>query len=207
MRRRVLAGFLLPLLLLPALPALPQGVPGMNRDPMAIRAGRYRLDSTHGRITWAVNHFGLSIYRGQITGIEARLVLDPANIAGTALEVTVPIDGLRTSDADLDRHLRTADFFDLSRFPQARFVAEKVERTGDRGARVHGRLTLHGVTKPVTLRVAFNAAGVHPVSKLYTLGFDGKATIRRSEFGMTGYLPAVGDEVSLELEGEFQLQE
>ncbi|MDT8262370.1 YceI family protein, partial [Roseomonas sp. DSM 102946] len=207
MRRRVLAGLLLPLLLLPATPALPQGAPAMNRDPMAIRAGRYRLDSAHGRITWAVNHFGLSIYRGQITGVEAQLVLDPANIARTALDVTVRVDGLRTGDADLDRHLRTADFFDLSRFPTAHFVAEKVERTGERGARVHGRLTLHGVTKPVTLRVTFNAAGVHPVSKRYTLGFDGKATIRRSEFGMTGYLPAVGDEVSLELEGEFQLQE
>ena len=147
MRRRVLAGFLLPLLLLPARPALPQGVPGMNRDPAAIRAGRYRLDSAHGRITWAVSHFGLSIYRGQIIGVEARLTLDPANIAGTALEVTVPVDGLRTGDADLDRHLRTPDFFDLARFPQARFVAEKVERTGDRSARVHGRLTLRGVTK------------------------------------------------------------
>jgi polyisoprenoid-binding protein YceI len=69
---------------------------------------------------------------------------------------------------------------------------------------VTGDLTLRGVTRPMVMDVTFNQAGVHPVDNKYTVGFDGRAVIKRSEFGMTYLVPALGDEVTLRLEGEFK---
>ncbi|MFC0410402.1 YceI family protein [Roseomonas elaeocarpi] len=205
--RRAFAGLLM-LAQTMFLPAMAQDAPpAMNRDPMAIRAGNYVLDPQHGKITWAVTHVGLSLYQGQFTNLSGKLTIDPANLDRTSLQIEIPVDGLRANEPELDQHLRTPDFLDMAKFPTASFTATKVERVGERGGRVRGNLTLHGITKPVTLRVNFNAAGVHPVSKRYTLGFDGHTTIRRSQFGIVTMVPAVGDEVKLDLEGEFQLVE
>ena len=77
--------------------------------------------------------------------------------------------------------------------------------TGERTADITGDLTLHGVTRPVTLEAEFNQAGVNPVDKTYSLGFDAEAKIMRSDFGITAYLPGVGDEVELDIEAELKL--
>lgn len=181
-----------------------QAQDAFTREPAQVRAGTYTLDPTHSKITWSVNHLGFSTYAGQFAGATGTLVLDPKAPAASRLDVTVKTDDVGTLNAALDKHLKAPDFLDTAKFPTATFRATRIVVTGEREADIHGELTLRGVTRPVTIEAEFNQAGVNPLDKTYTVGFDGEAKIRRSEFGVAYALPAVGDEVSLKIEAEFK---
>jgi len=178
-----------------------------TRIPAEVQAGTYKLDPSHGKITWSINHLGFSTYRGQFTNVAADLTIDPANLSAATLTATVPLADVDPADDALKAHLQTPDFFDVAQFPNATFVATSVVVDADDAteADVTGNLTLHGVTRPVTLEVQFNQAGP-AMGGVYKVGFDGETTIKRSEFGITTYLPALGDEVELHIEGEFVKQ-
>jgi polyisoprenoid-binding protein YceI len=176
-----------------------------TRAPAEVRAGTYTLDPSHSKITWSVSHFGFSTYVGQFAKVDGQLRLDPRQPEASQLAVTVDANSVGTLDAALDKHLKSADFLDTAKFPTAAFKATRVRRTGERTAEITGDLTLHGVTRPVTLTAEFNQAGVNPIDKTYSLGFDAKGKIKRSDFGMTTYVPAIGDEVTLQIEAELKL--
>lgn len=178
------------------------GVP--TKDPTQVRAGAYVLDPNHGKITWSVSHLGYSTYYGQFTGVTGTLDLDPKAPEKSRLSVAVPLGGAITGSARLEQHLATPDFFDTQKFPSATFSATGVEPTSPTTARITGTLTLRGVTKPVAIDATFNQAGINPVDKRYSVGFDGRAVVRRSEFGVSAFLPALGDDVTLRIEGEFK---
>ena len=178
-----------------------------TRVPAEVQAGTYKLDSGHGKITWSVNHLGFSTYVGQFINVSADLTLDPANPSASTLTATVPLADVAPNDDGLKAHLQTPDFFNTAEFPTATFAAKSivVDRDDPTEADVIGDLTLHGVTRSVTLEVQFNQAGPS-MGNTYKVGFDGEATIRRSDFGMSYGLPAIGDEVELHIEGEFVKQ-
>ena len=174
--------------------------------PAEVQAGAYKLDSDHGKITWSVDHLGFSTYVGQFVNVQADLTLDPANPANSRLTATIPLTDVDSNSDGLDAHLQTADFFDTANHPVATFVSRSVTVDADdpSEATVFGDLTLRGVTRPVTMEVEFNQAGQSMGA--YKAGFDGEATIRRSEFGIDYALPVLGDEVTLHIEGEFVRQ-
>lgn len=174
------------------------------RDPAKIEAGSYRLDPGHSKVTWSVNHFGFSTYMGAFGGVTGDVTLDPKAPAAATLAVTVDANSVGTLNPALDAHLKTADFLDTAKFPTATFKATGVTLTGERTGKIAGELTLRGVTKPVTLDATFNQAGIGPVDKVNTVGFDAKAVIKRSEFGISYALPAIGDEVTLTIEAELK---
>jgi len=176
----------------------------LTRTPAEVQAGAYDLDSAHGKITWSVDHMGFSTYKGQFVNVDADLVLDPANPSASTLTATIPLTDVDSNSDGLDRHLQTADFFDTANHPVATYVSRSVTLNPDDATRgtVVGDLTLRGVTRPVTMEVKFNQAGPS-MGGVYRAGFDGRATIRRSEFGITYGLPLLGDEVDLHIEGEF----
>ena len=178
-----------------------------TKVPAEVQAGSYKLDASHGKITWKVNHLGFSTYVGQFINVSADLTLDPANPSASTLTASVPLADVAPNDDGLKAHLQTPDFFNTAEFPTATFVATSivVDPSDPTEADVTGDLTLHGVTRPVTLEVEFNQAGPS-MGNTYKVGFDGEATIRRSEFGMSYGLPAIGDEVELHIEGEFVKQ-
>ena len=171
-----------------------------------VQSGTYALDKSHAKIVWAISHLGFSTYYGEFTGFDAKLVLDSANPANSKLDVSIDVNSVSTNDEKLDAHLKSADFFDTARFPSATFRSTKVERTGPTTARVTGDLTLHGVTKPVTLAVTLNKAAEGPMTKVYTAGFSAEGTIKRTDFGVSAYAPALGDNVKLLISGEFHKQ-
>lgn len=176
----------------------------VSRAPVDVRAGAYVADPSHSKITWSVTHFGFSTYVGQFPGVMATLKLDPRALGATALEATIDTTKLGTLNAALDTHLKSADFLDVAKFPQATFKATSVKSTGERTAEIIGDLTLHGVTRPVTLQASFNQGGLNPIDKKYSLGFQAKGVIKRSEFGVKSYVPNIGDEVTLEIDTEFK---
>ncbi|MGU3536680.1 YceI family protein [Methylobacterium sp. A54F] len=179
----------------------------ITSDPTQVRAGAYRLDPAHGKITWSLSHLGFSTYYGQITDVSGEATLDPKEPGKSRLSVTVGIDSVSGLNPKLDQHLKTPDFFDAAKYPTATFTATSVEPTSPTTARVNGDLTLRGVTKPVAFDATFNQAGISPVDKRYTVGFDGRTVLKRSDFGISAFLPILGDEVSLRLEGEFKAVE
>ncbi|MBA4804305.1 MAG: YceI family protein [Brevundimonas sp.] len=178
----------------------------ITRTPAEVQAGNYRLDPAHGKITWSVDHLGFSTYVGQFVNVQAELTLDPADPANSKLTATIPLTEVDSNSDGLDAHLQTADFFDTANHPVATFVSRSVTVDADdpTEATVVGDLTLRGVSRPVTMEVEFNQAG--QAMGAYKAGFDGEATIRRSDFGINFALPALGDEVELHIEGEFVRQ-
>lgn len=191
----VLAGLLM------AASASTSGQPGTARAE--VKSGAYALDKSHAKLNWAVSHFGFSTYNGEFTGFDARLTLDAARPERSSLAVTIDAASVETNDDKLDEHLRSPDFFDAAKHPAATFRSTRVVPTGGRTARVMGDLTLRGITKPVTMNVTLVGAGHNPVTKAFTVGFAAEATIRRSQFGIATYSPAIGEAVVLSISGEF----
>ncbi|WP_293898112.1 YceI family protein [Phenylobacterium sp.] len=174
-------------------------------SPADVKAGSFAADPGHTKVTWSINHFGFSTYVGQFNGVAATLKLDPKALANTSLEATIQTASVGTFNPALDNHLKSPDFLDVAKFPTATFKATSVKTTGERTADITGDLTLHGVTKPVVIQATFNRGGANPADKTYRLGFAGKTVIKRTEFGIKSYAPALGDEVTLEIEAEFKV--
>ena len=195
----------LPLLLLAAAtPALAQ-MPGSPATPAA--AGTYTVDSRHTQAIFAVNHFGFSEFYGIIPNATGTLVLDPANAAADKVDVVLPVAAISTTNSVLDGELKSADWLDAGKFPEIHFVSTKVTQTGAHTARIEGMLTMHGVTKPITLDATLTGVGTNPMSKAANIGFSATGTLHRTEFGVTKYAPNfVGDEVKLTITAAFAKQ-
>lgn len=176
----------------------------LSQNPADIRAGAFNADPNHSKITWSVSHFGFHTYLGQFSSFTGSLTLDPKAPEQAQLAVTIDTNTLGTLNPALDTHLKSADFLDVAKFPQATFKATSIKRTGDKTADITGDLTLHGVTKPVVVHATFNQVGTGPADRKYTVGFSGKALIKRSDFGVKSYVPAISDEVTLQIETEFK---
>jgi len=167
----------------------------------AYAADTYTLDTNHTNIVWTINHFGFSNPSGKMTKVEGTLVLDEANPANSKVTVKLSPANVITGVDKLDEHIKSKDFFDVATFPDATFVSDKVDVTGKDTAKVTGTLTLHGVSKPVVLDVKLNKIGTNMMGKK-TAGFSASTVIKRSDFGMTAYLPNLGDAVGISIESE-----
>lgn len=183
--------------------AQPASTPA-NPDPAAVEAGIYRVDPNHTQVMFTVSHMGFSEYSGRFTGVGGSLQIDPRKLATTRLDVTIPVNSVSTTSEKLDGELKSEQWLDAGRFGQMRFRSTKVTPTGAGRARIDGELTLHGVTRPVTLQARFVGAGVNPLDKAYTVGFQATGTLSRSAFGVSTYVPLIGDEVTLTLAGAFE---
>ena len=175
-----------------------------TQSPLAVKAGTYKTDPNHTLVGFDVNHFGFTEFFGMFPGATGRLTLDPKAIAATKLDVSVPIARVSTTNATLDGELRSAEWFDAERYPSARFVSARVTPTGPRTAKITGTITLHGVSRPLVLDATFGGAGANPLSKAYTVGFQASGHLKRSDFGVSKYVPLVGDEVKLTISGAFE---
>ncbi len=183
----------------------PPQTPGVQ-DPARVAAGNYKLDPSHSQINWQVNHLGFNDYFGLFGDISGTLALDPANLAASKVDVSIPVAKVATSSAGLTSNLQSDSFLSAKKYPTARFVSSSVEADGNR-AIIKGDLTLLGQTKPVTLEARFEGAGknpMNPLNKKATVGFHATTTIKRSDWGMTKYIPLVGDEVKLRISVAFE---
>jgi len=168
----------------------------------AANAETYKFDQNHTTVNWSANHFGFSNPSGKFTDFEGALVLDEANPTKSSLDVTIKMDSLNTGLPKFDKHLKSADFFNVDKFPTAKFVSTSVVLVGKKTAKVKGELTLLGVTKPVTLDVKLNKLGLNSFTQAKTAGFSATTTIKRSEFGMSYGVPGISDDIKLTIEAE-----
>lgn len=162
----------------------------------------YKIDANHTDVVASWSHFGFSnpiAHFGQVDGF---ITYDPAKVADSKVEVTIPLAGLNSHVPDFDAHLRSDDFFDAEKFPTITFKSTSVKAAGKGKLTVVGDLTIKGITKPVTLNVTINKVGVQPIAKREAAGFSATATIKRSDFGVGKYAPNVSDEVKLSITTE-----
>lgn len=168
----------------------------------AFAAERYNLDPLHTQVRFSWNHFGYSDMSAAFGEVKAELALDIADLTKSSVSVEIPIDSLASGVPKLDTHLKSADFFNAAEFPTASFKSTAVEKVGDRTLKVAGDLTVHGVTRPAVLDVTVNQIGTHPMANDPAAGFDATTTIKRSEFGIAEYAPAVSDEIRIHISTE-----
>jgi polyisoprenoid-binding protein YceI len=195
-----LTTFLLPLALVVPAAVIAQASP----EPTAVKAGTYAIEPNHTLVQFSVNHFGFNDYFGTLPGATGTLVLNPKQLAATKLDVSLPVERISTTNATLDGELKSADWFDAAKYPTIRFVSQTVTQTGPRTARISGTVTMHGVSKPMTLDATFGGAGVNPLNKADTAGFKATGTIKRTDFGVSKYAPLVGDAVTLSITAAFE---
>ncbi|MBT9472229.1 MAG: YceI family protein [Pseudomonadota bacterium] len=176
--------------------------------------GAYKIDENHASVTFRVSHLGMSRYTARFTDIEADLQFDPANPAAMSVSATIDPRSIETDfhgdKPDFDAELAGPSWLDSAKFPKITFKSTKVDVTGPATAKVTGDLTLHGVTRPVTLETTFNGgskpSAMDPGSRI---GFSAHGVLKRSEFGVSYGVPApgsnfgVGDEVEVMIEAEF----
>jgi polyisoprenoid-binding protein YceI len=174
-----------------------------NTDPKAVQAGSYTVEPHHTRVQFTVSHMGFTDWTGDFTGVSGALQLDPAHPEASTLDISIPVASLTTTNTTLDGELKSAQWLDAGQFPAIHFVSTGVTRTGVNAARIAGNLTFHGVTRPVTLDAHFNGAGVNPLDKSYTAGFNATTTIHRSDFGVKTYVPLIGDETAIRISAAF----
>ncbi len=184
-------------------PVLAQA-PAVNVDPTAVQSGSYVVEPAHTQITFNVLHMGFTHYEGRLTDASGTLELSAKTPAQSAIEVSVPVASVSTTSAKLDGELKSKDWLDAATYPTVTFKSKSIAPTGKGEAKVTGDLTIHGVTKPVTLTAHFVGSGVNPLSKKYTVGFDITGDIRRSDFGVKTYVPLISDTVHLTIAGAFE---
>ncbi|MCD9030478.1 YceI family protein [Luteimonas sp. Y-2-2-4F] len=162
----------------------------------------YEIDPAHTDVVAQWSHFGFSNPIAHFGEVDGRIVYDPENVPASSVEVTLPLSGLNSHVAKFDEHLRSADFFDAERYPQATFKSTAVQAAGEGRLRVTGDLTIKDNTHPVVLDVTLNKVGAHPMTQRPTIGFDATTTLKRSDFGLGQYAPNVSDEVELRITTE-----
>ncbi|VAV88582.1 hypothetical protein MNBD_ALPHA06-1046 [hydrothermal vent metagenome] len=173
-------------------------------------SGSYRNDRTHSSLVWKVMHKGLSKYTARFVDFEATLEFDADDPTKSQLRVVVDPASVRTDypsgqnykfakDEDFDAALAGKNWFNSADFAEITFTATQIERLDQTSGHVRGDLKFLGVSKPVVLNVTLNGA------KAKALGFSGHTTIKRSDFGLSRYVPMIADEVEIALEVEFYL--
>lgn len=167
----------------------------------------FQIDNSHSEIQFSVRHMMVSKVRGVFEKWGGEIALNPANPAATTVDITIDAASINTKDAQRDGHLRSVDFLNVEQFPTIHFKSTKVELTGDNTAKLHGDLTIVGVSKPVTLNVEYQGNAKSPWGTV-SYGFSASTKINREDWGLTwnaaletgGWL--VGKEIQVDIETE-----
>lgn len=163
----------------------------------------YQIEKTHADLLFSIDHAGFTRKHGSFRDFDATLQYDPAKPENSKVEVTVQTDSLDTALPARDKDVKGENFLDTAKYPQMRFVSTKVTAAANQELRIEGNLTLHGVTKPITLLARLNKSAPNPFDQRPTLGFSATGSLKRSDFGMAAFIPVVGDVVKIQIDAEF----
>lgn len=145
-------------------------------------AAEYKIDLSHSFIQFRISHLGYSVMVGRFNDFEGTVSWDKDNAADSAIELSIKTASIDSNWAERDKHLRGDDFLDVEKFPQASFKSTKYDGDANGGS-LEGDLTLHGVTKPISLQLTYVGEGPDPWDG-YRAGFSATTTIDRTDFGI-----------------------
>jgi polyisoprenoid-binding protein YceI len=162
----------------------------------------YTFDKGHTEVRFCWNHLGISRQCGHFTNFDGELVYDEADPGKSTLNVTFKTSSIETLVPVFNEHMKGEKLFDAAKFPEITFKSTKFEKTSDKTGKVSGDLMIKGVTKPVTLDVTLNFMGAHPVKKTPWLGVAAVVTVKRTDYGVSLFAPAVSDDIAIEIQTE-----
>jgi len=188
---------------IPPLPALIPALmlvtgPWLAPAPLLAEPVSYAVDPKHTYASFEINHLGLSTARGRFDRTSGTIVLDAATGSGS-IEIVIDTASIDTGLAKRDEHLRRDEFFNVDQYPTMKFVAHSLTFDGNRLVNADGDLTLLGRSRPVSLRITNFACAEHPIHHKPACGADAETRIQRSDWGMTTYVPTIGDEVTIHI--------
>lgn len=169
--------------------------------PGLCRAQEYAVDAVHSSIIFRIKHLDVSWAYGRFNDISGKFNLSDQPDAKNVIDISVKVGSVDTANEARDKHLKAADFFNVEKFPTAKFKSTKIESKGKGEFEVTGDLTLMGQTKSITFTATKTGEGKHPMGGEIQ-GFETTVTFKRSDFGMKGYIPMIGDEVTLRISME-----
>lgn len=158
----------------------------------------YVIDDSHTYPRFSYNHLGFSTQVARFNNTSGKVIFDKQAKTGS-VDITIDMKSVDTGFATFDEHIQAEDFFHTAKYPSATFKSTKVEFKGDQPSKIHGDLTIKGITKPVTLTVTSFQAMPHPMQKKDAIGANAHTTIKRSEFNAGKYAPSVSDEVRIDI--------
>ena len=179
----------------------------LSATALALTAQTYQIDSSHSGANFSVKHMMVTNVSGRFSNVKGTVTFDEKNLSKSSIEATVDIETINTNEPKRDAHLKSPDFFDVAKFPQMTFKSTKVYKAGG-VTKADGDLTLHGVTKPVTLTLTELSGEVkHPMGTIVR-GAVATTKISRKDYGLTWNKTieaggvVVGDEIAITLEIE-----
>ena len=178
--------------------ALPMALAG-RPAPLA-SANTYAVDNAHAAAVFHISHLGLSQVYGRFKDLSGNFTADPKDASSAKFELSAKVDSVDTGNTQRDNHLKSPDFFDAKQFPTMTFTSASAKSI-DGGFEVPGTLTIHGVSKPVTLTLKGGRTAEFPQGVQRT-GYVAEFNVKRSDFGMTKMAEAIGDEVHVEISFE-----
>jgi len=170
--------------------------PGTPSPAAPSFTGEYRIDPVHSSNYFCIRHLNVANFYGRFNELAGTFTLDDADPARCTFDVTIRAASLDTNHPERDKHLKSAEFFDVEQYPDIRFRSTSVRRPEPGQLAVTGDLSLRGVTRPVTATVTLTGAGPGMRGEPRA-GFEATLTIKRSEFGMTALVGPLGDEVRI----------
>ena len=180
--------------------------PKLKTDLVAVREGQYSVDPSHSTILFKVSHMGFSKFVGRFNSFEASLSFDAKNIENSSLQAIIDMTSVDVNNENFEKTLKSRFWFDTETYPQAIFTTRSAKKLSEKTITFEGDLTFLGQTQTIQLNVLFNGAATNLLTQKYTLGFEADSVFKRSDFGLDNYIPAVGDNIELEIHAEFQKQ-
>ncbi|CAN8140393.1 YceI family protein [Thiomicrorhabdus sp. 6S2-11] len=176
---------------------------GLLLSTQAAQAANYQIDSQgmHAAVQFKIKHLGYSWLNGRFDNFKGNFEYDANKPNASSVEVEIDTTSLNSNHAERDKHLRSADFLNASKYPKAKFVSTSISESGD-GIAVKGKLTLNGVTKPLTIEAEKIGEGKDPWGG-YRAGFTGTTSFKLADYGITYDLGPASTEVfmTLDIEG------
>lgn len=164
----------------------------------AFAAETLQVDPSHTAVVFSWNHRGLSHPVARLEKIHGNVLLNTSDLSQSSVSVTLPLDGLRTGDDSLDKRLKGSEFFAIASFPAITFTSTKIEVINNNALKIRGDLSVHGITKSVVLDATVNKI-LTDADRKVTAGFDADVMLRRSDFGVSRYVPMTSDELSVHI--------
>lgn len=165
----------------------------------------WKADPMHSKLTFTVTHLGIADVAGLFKTFDVTAVANQPDFSDAVFELSVDVASINTEVQMRDDHLKSADFFEVAKYPKMTFKSTAVKKVSENKYTLTGDLTLHGATKPVTMDLWYRGTIENPQSKAITSGFQLTGTLKRSDFniGPKFYAPMISEEVQIKADGEF----
>ena len=180
--------------------------PKLKTELAALKSGEYKVDPLHTALLFKVNHLGFAKYVGRFSEFEASLDFDPEKMDQARLSARVDMSSVQVNSDKLKETLISSSWFNVGKYPYASFETTSARIIDENTAIFSGDMTFLDNIVPVDIGVNFNGGGVNILTASYTIGFEASVSFLRSDFGLDKFIPAIGDEIELEIHAEFQKQ-